>query len=58
MTQPRYLWGGTKVGHVDFTPRTPPPGKAGRMYFDSIDSQFKFCVDGTSFLMLRDVLHN
>ena len=58
MTDPRYLWGGTKVGYVDFKPRTAPSGKAGRMYFDSVLNTFKFCVDGTSFLMLRDVLHN
>lgn len=54
----RYLWGNTKVDYVSFKPRaTAPEGKAGRMYFDSTYG-FKFCADGTSYLMVRDVLHN
>ena len=54
----RYLWGVTKVRYIDFTPSTAPPGKAGRMYFCSTLNTFKFCEDGTSFKILRDVFHN
>ena len=54
---PRYLWGDTKVDFVTFKARsTPPPIKAGRMYYDS-SGGFKF-YDGTSYGMIRDVLHN
>ena len=54
----RYLWGDTKVDFLSFKGRsTTPPAKAGRMYFDSTYG-FKFCADGTSYLMIRDVLHN
>lgn len=54
----RYLWGDTKVDFLSFKGRTtPPPVKAGRMYYDTTNG-FKFCADGTSYLMIRDVLHN
>lgn len=54
----RYLWGKTKVDFVDFRPQTTAPAaKAGRMYVDA-NGWFRFCEDGTSFQLIRDVLHN
>ena len=54
----RYLWGDTKLDFVSFKARaTAPPIKAGRMYYDSTYG-FKFCSDGTAYLMIRDSLHN
>jgi len=53
----RYLWGDTKMDFISFKPRTAPPAKQGRMYFDS-GLGFSFCADGTSFLQILDVLHN
>ena len=52
----RYLWGDSKVDFVSFKIRNSPPKKAGRMYFDS-DKHFRFCEDGTRFLLIKDVLH-
>jgi len=58
MSQARYLWGNSKIGYLSFDSMTAaPPAKAGRMYVDS-DGHFNFCEDGTSFLLIRDVLHN
>jgi hypothetical protein len=51
----RYLWGDTKVNFISFKARSSAPDiKAGRMYFDSTHG-FKFCNDGTSYLMIRDL---
>jgi len=55
---PRYLWGVTKVKYLQFAPTTAPEAKAGRMYFNSVQSAFKFCEDSTHFMMIREVLHN
>ena len=41
-----------------FAPSTDPAAKAGRMYFDIDTDNFKFCEDGTHFMLIRDVLHN
>jgi len=58
MTTTRFLWGSTKVDMIDFVAQTAtPPAKGGRMYRDS-DGNFRFCVDGTNFMHIRDVLHN
>lgn len=54
----RYLWGHTKAQYITFKPSAAPLGAPGRMYFDSTVNAFKFCEDGTSFEMIRDVLHN
>lgn len=53
----RYLWGRSKVGYLDFDNYTSlPTAKAGRLIY--YDSHFRFCEDGTNYLMVRDVLHN
>jgi len=53
----RYLWGDTKLDFVTFKGRTVnPPIKAGRMYYNTTYG-FMF-YDGTSYGMIRDVLHN
>jgi len=58
MAGPRYLWGDSKVDFITFKARSiQPPGKVGRMYYDSTLG-FRFCIDGTSFLEISDVLHN
>jgi|GEM_PF-6338243 len=58
MGDARYLWGGSKMDFISLKPRaTTPVAKAGRMYFDSTYG-FRFCQDGTSYLMISDVLHN
>jgi len=55
--RPRYLWGDSLMGFITLKPRaTAPEGKAGRIYYDSTYNTFKFCEDGTSFLMVD--LHN
>ncbi len=54
---PRYLWGESVMGMISLKPRAASPSaKAGRIYYDSSVSKFKFCEDGTSFLMVD--LHN
>ena len=55
---PRYLWGVTKVQYIDFSPTSAPTAKAGRMYFSNNNDTFRFCEDGTHFMLIRDVLHN
>lgn len=58
MGGPRFLWGKTRMDIVDMVPQAAePPAKTGRMFVDA-DGHFNFCEDGTSFGLIRDVLHN